>query len=109
MIRDRGSIKWVSLMLPEHVRLLREYNDSLDKVEKPVLDEGQLHEINDVLVQSVQDEREIKLILWFDGLVRDIETVTVYKIDPYQRKLYVRNEEGRQIFPFDSIIGAKKL
>ena len=25
MIHDRGRMKWVSMMLPEHVRLLREW------------------------------------------------------------------------------------
>ena len=25
MIRDRGRMKWVSMMLPEHVRVLREW------------------------------------------------------------------------------------
>ncbi|HEY4551210.1 MAG TPA: YolD-like family protein, partial [Bacillus sp. (in: firmicutes)] len=25
MIHDRGRIKWVSMMLPEHVRILREW------------------------------------------------------------------------------------
>ncbi|MDQ0201957.1 hypothetical protein J2S10_005168 [Neobacillus ginsengisoli] len=34
MIRDRDRIKWVSMMLPEHVKLLREYNESLDKSRK---------------------------------------------------------------------------
>lgn len=32
MLRDRGSIKWVSMMLPEHVELLREYHESLQKL-----------------------------------------------------------------------------
>ncbi len=36
MLRDRGSIKWVSMMLPKHVELLKEYHESLDKVKKPV-------------------------------------------------------------------------
>lgn len=30
MIQDRGSIKWTAMMLPEHVKLLREYNESLE-------------------------------------------------------------------------------
>lgn len=50
MCRDRGRIKWVSMMLPVHVKLLREYNESLDKVEKPVLDEQKYEEFNEVIV-----------------------------------------------------------
>ncbi|MFF2286401.1 YolD-like family protein [Peribacillus butanolivorans] len=50
MIRDRGRIKWVSMMLPEHVKLLREYNEGLDKVEKPVLDERKYEEFNEIFL-----------------------------------------------------------
>lgn len=42
MIRDRGRIKWVSMVLPKYVKLLREYNESLDKVKKTVLDEQKI-------------------------------------------------------------------
>ncbi len=27
MIRDRGNIKWTAMMLPEHVKLLREWQE----------------------------------------------------------------------------------
>ena len=56
MIRDRGRIKWVTMMLPEHVKLLREYNESLDKAEKPVLDEQkyeEFYEINCVMKMPI--------------------------------------------------------
>lgn len=38
-IKDRGTKKWTSIMLPEHVKALRELNAELNKVEKPILDE----------------------------------------------------------------------
>lgn len=30
-LQDRGSKKWVAMMLPEHVKLLREYSEEIKK------------------------------------------------------------------------------
>ncbi|GGF15217.1 hypothetical protein GCM10010954_12290 [Halobacillus andaensis] len=35
---DRGKIKWTSLMLPEHVEMVKETYKEQNKVEKPLLD-----------------------------------------------------------------------
>jgi len=37
--KDRGNIKWTSLMLPEHVQMVKEIWKEEEKVQKPVLDE----------------------------------------------------------------------
>ncbi|HEY4601282.1 MAG TPA: YolD-like family protein [Cerasibacillus sp.] len=49
-IKDRGTKKWTSIMLPEHVKALRELNKELDKVQKPILDEQKIWE-NEVKLQ----------------------------------------------------------
>lgn len=49
MIRDRGRFKWVSMMLSELVKLLRAYNESIDKAEKPVLDEQKYEEFYEII------------------------------------------------------------
>jgi hypothetical protein len=33
MIKDRGTMKWTAFMMPEHIKLLREYDKNLNKVE----------------------------------------------------------------------------
>lgn len=106
-MKDRGLIKWQGFFMPEHKKMLKEAEIEDMKLKKPTLDEGQLQEINDLLVQSVQDELEIILTLWFDGFIEEIGPLVIYKIDPYQRKLHVRYNKGTQIFRFDSIIGAR--
>lgn len=106
-MKDRGLMKWQGFFMPEHKALLKRAEWEGTKVKKPILDEGQLQEINDLLVQSVQDELEIVLTFWLDGFIEDIGPLVVYKIDPYQRRLYVRYKDGTQYFRFDSLIGAK--
>ena len=84
------------------------FKDDL-KLKKPILDENQLHSINDGLVQSIMDETEIVLTLWLDGFIEDIKPVIVRKIDPYQRKIVVQYKNGQQSFWFESIINAQTL
>lgn len=38
-IKDRGTIKWTAMMLPEHVELLKQLEHEQQKVKKPELDE----------------------------------------------------------------------
>src|SRR5690625_1904318 len=55
MFRDRGNIKWVSLMLPEHVRLLKEYKQDLQAIEKPIVDEQKYEEFNMIISQAIEE------------------------------------------------------
>jgi hypothetical protein len=106
---DRGIKKWQPFIMPENKSMYNQvFKDDL-KLKKPILDEDQLHSINDVLVQSVMEETEIKLTLWFDGFIEDIKPVIVKKIDPYQRKIVVQYKNGQQSFWFGSIINAQTL
>ncbi|SFD42619.1 YolD-like protein [Lentibacillus persicus] len=45
-VNDRGSIKWTSLMIPEHEEMLRKWWASQEYKEKPILDEQQKEDIN---------------------------------------------------------------
>ena len=106
---DRGFKKWRPFIMPENKGMYNKvFKDDL-KLKKPILDEDQLHSINDVLVQSVMDETEIKLTLWFDGFIEDIKPVIVRKIEPYQRKIVVQYKNGQLSFWFESIINAQTL
>ena len=106
---DRGLKKWQPFIMPENKGMYdKVFKDDL-KLKKPILDENQLHSINDGLVQSIMDETEIVLTLWLDGFIEDIKPVIVRKIDPYQRKIVVQYKNGQQSFWFESIINAQTL
>ena len=108
-MRDRGFKKWQPFIMPENKGMYNKvFKDDL-KLKKPILDEDQLHSINDVLVQSIMDETEIKLTLWLDGFIEDIKPVIVRKIDPYQRKIVVQYKNRQQSFWFESLINAQTL
>ncbi|WP_147533866.1 YolD-like family protein [Bacillus marasmi] len=70
MIRDRGRIKWTSMMLPEHVKMLRDWvkEDSFEY--RKQLDEQQLEQMNDTISSAME----------FDQLV----TITHYHSHQYE-------------------------
>src|SRR5690625_1948732 len=59
MLKDRGTIKWTSLMLPEHVALLKEMWQEDTHLEKPIVDEQELLLINERILASFHQNESI--------------------------------------------------
>lgn len=68
-VRDRGSKKWVAMMLPEHVNLIRKYNEESKKTPKPELDEWDLQAIQESIEIAMKRDVETKIKNWKDGLI----------------------------------------
>ena len=64
---DRGSKKWVAMMLPEHVKLLREYNVELKLEDRPDLNEWDLEAIHECLNLAMLCRADTKIKMWRDG------------------------------------------
>lgn len=69
MNRDRGTIKWNAMMLPEHVKLLREWKAEDDYVKMPEIDEWAQQEIAEQLQIANATGVYIELTYWRDGAV----------------------------------------
>lgn len=65
--KDRGSKKWVAMMLTEHVGLLREYLGDQDKVARPQLEEWDYDAIQECLEMAMKMKSDTKVKLWKDG------------------------------------------
>lgn len=64
---DRGSKKWVAMMLPEHVKMLREYNIELKRDPRPELNEWDLEAIHDCLQLAMTAKSDTEIKLWSNG------------------------------------------
>lgn len=93
MIRDRGSIKWTAMMLPEHVKLLKEYNEGLDKVERPTLDEDQLEEINQRIYEAMEYRKELVFSFYDQGYMKFF-VGHVHYIDEFRKELRLLDSNG---------------
>ncbi|MFS0672620.1 YolD-like family protein [Ornithinibacillus sp. 179-J 7C1 HS] len=103
MVNDRGSIKWTSLMLPEHVELLKTIWSEDKRARKPYLDEQELEVINNQMMEAYQEIRLIKLIYYYDGKM--LETIgTIKKFDQRSQKVLLKDiDEELLSIPFQAI------
>ena len=90
--RDRGNIKWNALMLPEHVKLLREWQAEDKKIAKPQLSEWQLEEMNEQLQLAYEQNLPIILNFWRDDAYYTI-TSKLLRFDHIAKKLYFSTGE----------------
>lgn len=93
-VHDRGTMKWVSLMLPEHVELLKEVFVEYKK--KPVLDEQKMVEIDQTLKYAVQSGALVEMTYFYRGKYECI-TGKLAKIDQWRGFILLKHEEGQHI------------
>lgn len=67
MINDRGTIKWTSLMLPEHVELLKEMWQEDQNTAEPVLDSQQIDILNEQLLEALERQTAVALSIYSNG------------------------------------------
>ncbi len=61
MIRDRGRIKWTAMMLPEHVKLLRNWKREDAYEQKRELDEQKLDSMNELIFEAIEFEKSLTI------------------------------------------------
>ena len=66
-VRDRGSKKGVAMMLPEHVAMIRQYNEETKKVPRPDLDEWDLDAIQENINIAMKRNVDVEIKTWEDG------------------------------------------
>jgi len=91
MLRDRGTIKWTSMMLPEHVKMIREWADNDQNEQQVNMDEQRMEEWNDVLLLAMEDKLLIHMT-YHDGRLYIKATGYVTKLDPYTKQLYLTDQ-----------------
>jgi hypothetical protein len=91
VIRDRGTIKWTAMMLPEHVKLLREHQDGLDYGRKPELDEQKYEEFNETICVAMEENRKLKFMYFQNGREKEL-TGHVHYVDEIKKELRVVDE-----------------
>jgi hypothetical protein len=98
MIRDRGKIKWTSMMLPEHVKMLRDWVKEDTYETKREVDEQQLELMNETLSEAIE----------FDQFV----TITHYRHRNYEMvigKIHYWNEITQKLHIVDKFGEAYRI
>ncbi|CAI6267552.1 SPbeta prophage-derived putative protein YolD [Bacillus subtilis] len=105
MLRDRGTIKWTSMMLPEHLTQLKQDLIDVSKIEKPALDDQQIEEMDILVSEALEFNKELKFKLFNNGFVEKV-TGRVHYINFEQQKLHIKDQNDNTIYiNMNNIIG----
>lgn len=109
-IRDLGNIKWTSLMLPEHVKMLRHYfHEEYHDVPEPVMDEQKLEEMNGLIMESMENSFPLSFTVYENKRLLTLNGSVQY-MDQVNHLLRVIDEDGRiHKLPFASLKDVKRL
>ncbi|WP_458414110.1 YolD-like family protein [Schinkia sp. CFF1] len=96
MIKDRGTIKWTALMLPEHVQQIRKLWEDGEKVPERTVDEQQIETINLILTRAITNHISVKIIYYENGTYLN-QIGHISKINPYNCVLCLSTLQGEKI------------
>ncbi|KGP71193.1 YolD-like family protein [Pontibacillus yanchengensis] len=103
-LRDRGTIKWTSLMLPEHVQILKDMWNEDELQTAPELDEQALQELNETIQYAYKEQITITLHTFSDGSFHDY-TGKIEHLIPHEQRIKFRTTENHQhLFHIHSIV-----
>lgn len=108
MNRDRGTIKWTSLMLPEHIKELRTWKREDQQTKKPQLDNYELELVSDEIMRAYTSVSSIKLTYWREGLLQD-DYGKIVTIDMNSRSLILEDPFTTNRYTFDEITAVQVL
>lgn len=91
-VNDRGTMKWTSIMMPEHIEMLNRMWEEQEHKEMPELDEQQIAENNLLLQEALENDLEIRIKHFAD---HDYKNVVGYlmHIDVLNKRLFINDEE----------------
>ncbi|MDU1848106.1 YolD-like family protein [Niallia alba] len=109
MIKDRGTKKWVALMLPEHVAAVKEELLNEKKVKKPKLDQEKLNDIDLLIHEGMEYHFFLQFSLFKNGFIEILIGRTVF-IDYIKRELRIEEETNTiHYIPFHLLIDVERL
>lgn len=104
-LQDRGTKKWVSLMLPEHVEMLKEV--FIEYKEKPQLDGQEKEMIDQTLKWALETKEEIEITYFDDGFYKKYRG-KLQRIDQWRGYIILFQAGGVRI-SLQDIISIEKL
>ncbi|MCY9431942.1 YolD-like family protein, partial [Bacillus spizizenii] len=101
----RGTIKWTSMMLPEHLTQLKQDLIDISKIEKPSLDDQQIEEMDLLVSEALEFNKELKFKLFNNRFVENVNG-RVHYINFEQHRLHVKDQNDNTIYiNMNNIIG----
>ena len=108
MIKDRGTIKWTAMMLPEHVKMLRDWEKEEDCILPKEKTEWELEELQQTIQQAARTKIPLYLTLWHNQSWHS-EIGMITAIDTTKRELLFETEFTVKRIQLSTIYAAKLM
>src|SRR5689334_2415368 len=90
LLRDRGTLKWTAMMLPEHVQSLKEVLIDEEKIDQPILDEQHIEEFEILIYEAMEYNWTLTFKVFDNGFVNEIKGSTHY-FDSIKKQLRIKD------------------
>lgn len=102
--KGRGMIKWAPFAtMPEQYEMIKQFIADQTKVEKPILEETALNDLNNVLAEKIFYNPQALIKYWEDGYFKEI-ACEINKFDSEHKKLEVIAEDKKVRLSMDCIV-----
>ncbi|WP_204256708.1 YolD-like family protein [Mammaliicoccus sciuri] len=102
--QGRGMIKWQPFAsVPQQYQIIDQHIKDQDKVDKPVLDDMALRELNDVLAEKLFYNPTATIKYWKNGYYKTIEC-DINRFDSEKNKLEVIKDDEKFKLAMDGIV-----
>lgn len=100
-VKDRGSKKWVAMMIPEHLKMIRSINEEQKEIPRPQLNEWDLHAIEETINIAIKRKSDVTIKMWKDrefifrgGIIQnvDLKDRTIEVDNPYGLHKYILDD-----------------
>ncbi|GKV65767.1 MULTISPECIES: YolD-like family protein [Sporosarcina] len=101
--RDRGNMKWTSLMLPEHLERLRDWQQEDQYTERPELTDFELQSMQQTLETAWRRKCEVAIKTWHEGKVHFYQGI-IEALNPSASTILLSDPFGKDKLAVPAII-----
>ncbi|MCJ0951703.1 YolD-like family protein [Mammaliicoccus sciuri] len=102
--KGRGMIKWAPFAtMPQQYEMIKQFIADQTKVEKPILEETALNDLNNVLAEKIFYNPQALIKYWEDGYFKEI-ACEINKFDSEHKKLEVIADDKKVRLSMDCIV-----
>ena len=90
--KGRGMVKWQPFAtIPEQYERIQQHIKNQNKVDKPILSDDQLNELNNTLIEKLYLNPSCEIKYYSNGYIKEIKG-DLQKLDSLENKLYINVE-----------------
>ncbi len=108
-MKQRKMVKWQPFAsLPEQANYINQLVYDMNKIDRPILSEDQLDELNEKLFRYFENKEMVALEYYHDGYIYLVEGIII-KIEPLKQLIIVENNGKREKFSIASIVNIELM